>query len=214
MLNKKKAKDYFDYSVLHSFLESKVGQLWDKVYSEICHFADDKTEIGQEIRHRILWMVEKNVYILNGEAYTQHSHFPKIYPIEDLYVDPNTGFLCKGKYKSRSWKQPHTNKLEIDYIQSKFLPINLGFGDVYDFKQIKGCWFVYWITKNETTYPIYHNGVKVDDGIYIQENYHQRQLSKEEIKKNVTPNLQKGTNSKLYARIRTYLPASEWKLNG
>jgi hypothetical protein len=200
MLNKKVAKDYLDWSVFRKFLESKVGQPWDEVYHQVCKLADDRTGVGHELRQRIPWEVKlSGVIMRDGLPYTTHSHYGEEFPIDGLYVNPETGILEMGPYRPRrSWRQPHLDELEIDLIR-----INKD----EDYKKIHGGWFHCWTTKSDQGYyrinPITNLRERVE---YWVTSSHQRQLSLKEMKEYIFPNLSKGTNSKLYERTKYYLP--------
>jgi hypothetical protein len=92
MIDKRHPKDYIGGKVLTRFLESKVGQPWNDVFSEICSFADYRSKSGRELRRRLNWNVYIHVKMVNGEPYVSGCY--SSYPIHGLYVNPDTGILC------------------------------------------------------------------------------------------------------------------------
>jgi len=202
---KKKLKDYLNGDAFNCYLRSKVGQSWDKVYSEICSMADPRTSEGSLVRRDLKWHVNlSGVLMINGVPYTTRwgSHTTTgYYPIYGLYVHPETGILCEApKPDYVSWRQPHVDETDIDYIRLE---------DETEYKKIKGAWFHVWVDKRlRELYQYYPLDMK-----YIQiEN--KQQLSKKEIRDIIKPNLLKGTNQKFYDRVKEYIPASKWNLNG
>jgi hypothetical protein len=90
--------------VLFHWIESKVGQPWNNVYSELCSLADMRSKVGQTLRGQIGWTVEINVFIGDDDkAYSQKTG----YPVRNFYVHPKTGILCsplKVVYKPKPKK--------------------------------------------------------------------------------------------------------------
>jgi len=93
MIGKKHINDIRDGKALSHYLESKVGQPWDKVYSELCSLADHRSKVGMDLRKRIGWNIERDVFISeDGKPFTMGRYGP--YPVRCLYVHPKTGLIC------------------------------------------------------------------------------------------------------------------------
>ena len=52
-----------DFALLSRFLKSRVGQPWDKVYSEICAEADARSFAGHHLREWLEYAVEQNCLV-------------------------------------------------------------------------------------------------------------------------------------------------------
>lgn len=91
---------------LHRFLSSQVGQKWDKIYSEICKFADSRSTMGRHLLQHVGFEVDfpvlKNGKVCDsrGEEFVAWG-----YRRPGLYVDPKNGTLCRGKVQKR-WRKP------------------------------------------------------------------------------------------------------------
>lgn len=190
MMRVKHIKDYMGGRALRGLLESHIGQLWNDVYSKICSFADSRSTLGRELRHRIKWYVDLGNYK---------------YP--DLYVDSN-GILCKKEKKRINWRRPRPDEMEIDYI----LNPNVG-----EYIKINNGWFKVWIEEIKDTYPIdiileenIKKPIRSKVVLYKRHVEHKVQLSKKDVRDIIIPNLLKGTNKKFMNRIGYYIPASKW----
>lgn len=94
------------YGPFRRFLRSRVGQPWNKVYSEICENSQD--ELGHVLRERIEWTVELNCILIDGEVYTSQG---RNLSWRDFYVHPQTGNLCSNEEKRKRYKRTKpTNK--------------------------------------------------------------------------------------------------------
>ena len=71
---------------LGRYFESKIGQRWDDIYSEVCHANRANTYLA-DLRERVSWFVETNVIYYNGRpCKPKHS-----------WYDNNTGYLLPGQ---------------------------------------------------------------------------------------------------------------------
>lgn len=96
-----------DFSVLERFLHSRKGQPWDKVYSEICAEADERSFEGHHLREYI--PVEMHCTIEDGKVYDEHGHQIGRHWGE-FYVHPETQileYIPKLKPQRPDWP-PHT----------------------------------------------------------------------------------------------------------
>ena len=104
-----------DFSVLRRFLRSRVGQPWDKVYSEICAEADLRSFPGHHLREWLDYEVEQKCTIGDdGEVLDHRGNHVKNSHWEEFYVHPKTGILeFDGKKK---WKRtpPEQSVFEMD----------------------------------------------------------------------------------------------------
>ena len=95
---------YYDKEVsdflgpLYRFIQGRVGERWDDVYSEVCAHLKGRNAIQQHVVDHLLSEVEANVGIgkhgkligANGERLDSRHHRKPLY-----YVDPRNGILCK-----------------------------------------------------------------------------------------------------------------------
>jgi hypothetical protein len=105
---------------LRRFLRSKVGQLWNDVYSELCQRLDTNTMAGQHVIGHLWDYVERHVEIIDGSLYSKTSRWYRI-PLDrcygDLfYIHPETGILCAVEKAPRKQKQKseQTDILVVD----------------------------------------------------------------------------------------------------
>ncbi|MGD2181264.1 hypothetical protein [Lusitaniella coriacea] len=100
-------------SPLRNWLDSKVGQPWDDVYSKLCRNLDITTLSGQHILSHVWDFVERHVVMIDGVPYRKER---QTYPLggwwERFYVHPETGILCRiPKYKTQ---KPETRDDIVD----------------------------------------------------------------------------------------------------
>lgn len=98
-----------DSALLHRFLQSRTGQPWDQVYSEICKETDDRSFEGHHLREYLDYEVEQSCTInKDGEVLDQRGlHVARFWG--EFYVHPKTGNLeYIEKKRWRIPKTPHT----------------------------------------------------------------------------------------------------------
>jgi len=148
---------------MKKFLRSRVGQQWNKVWSEVCEHADSREIRGFHLRDHI----KNEVRGAGGQEYP-HGRYP--WHRNEFYVDAG-GFLREQKADYRKYKRPHDPD-ECYVGDNRFVRINnCWFDATYAVRQVKKQhwdWF-----KEEWTY------------YYKEEEYiaNQRQLSKKDLKK-------------------------------
>lgn len=92
------------YGPIRKFLQSKVGQRWDSVWSEVC--KNSKDELGSVLRERVLNVVavrctidEDGEFLIDGRRWVHY----------DFYVYPETNILTKSVNKPRRYPAPNLN---------------------------------------------------------------------------------------------------------
>ena len=90
---------------LKKYLESKVGQDWDDVYSEICQNMDKRSTVGAHIFTHLWQYVKKDCYIgaKTGKVYCEGGRSTPYY----FYVHPWTNKLCKVPQERPFWRRRH-----------------------------------------------------------------------------------------------------------
>ena len=91
----------YRYGPIKRFLQSKVGQPWDEVYSEICENAKD--DLGRVLRERITDYVSANCRMEDGKVVNIGWH--------GFYIHPETKVLCAEKKQSRRKYEKPTSKI-------------------------------------------------------------------------------------------------------
>lgn len=87
---------------LLNFLQRSVGRPWDKVYSEIRENLNLNKSIDYHVIQHLFNYVELNVDMIGGVPYHRHGYvYQGILKVDQLYVNPNTGILCKPKITKR-----------------------------------------------------------------------------------------------------------------
>lgn len=85
---------------LKRFLEKNVGRPWNDVYSEMCACLDKRKATGQHIFDHAMDMVETNCFLgANGKVC--HLRWGEQREVDDLYVHPRTGVLCRAVRPSK-----------------------------------------------------------------------------------------------------------------
>ena len=172
-----------NYKLINRYLESKIGQVWDKVYSEISNkFSEDYrlyvgrsvyTTPSEVIKIRFRSSYDNKMYEQMRLVHCDSGHIVDSWV--DLYVDAN-GILrkCDNKirYRLRLIDQPdehNPNPIEID-SNTKLI-----FED--------GIWYMQTITMRER-YEVQFRGTPQERIVkYKHPEYKKKQLSKKELKK-------------------------------
>lgn len=117
---------------LKSFLHSKVGRPWDKVYSELRRGLDVRKVTGRHIFDHLEFMVETDCSVgADRKAYTGDGR----YRVDGFYVHPKTGLLCfVPRQSARQRKKERSLQQDIDEVK---------LGRFHSYKQIENLW--YWI---------------------------------------------------------------------
>lgn len=87
---------------LKNFLNSKIGQNWDKVFSEICENIKLDSAVQKHVRDHVFDLIQKDVRVENKKVYYSISRFYNgTVEIRDgeLYIDPKTNIVRKYKRK-------------------------------------------------------------------------------------------------------------------
>ncbi len=80
-----------NFNLLRRFLKSRVGVLWDDVYSEICSTVDKRAFKGHHLHQWLKDCVQMNCYIKDDILYDQNDIELKPYSSADmLYIHPET----------------------------------------------------------------------------------------------------------------------------
>ena len=77
---------------LRRFLRSHVGRPWNKVWSEICEYADARSVVGTHLRAHVHDLVETRP-IMQGKAAYSRAGRPLV---NCFYVNPRTRLLCRS----------------------------------------------------------------------------------------------------------------------
>jgi hypothetical protein len=88
-------------SPLERFIRSKVGFLWDDVWSELCSGLSANSTTKKHVRDHVFDYVEVDVEMIDGEPYSKECYYR--YRLRKVtsrgnravfYVHPETGILC------------------------------------------------------------------------------------------------------------------------
>lgn len=105
---------YGDYSVLENFLKSRIGCLWNDVYSEICEHADPRSYYGHHFRECLQYSVYQNCFYQNDVLHSENGNtLNRRHMDGKMYVDPDSGKLAMLKIK-RDKKDKTKKVFEID----------------------------------------------------------------------------------------------------
>jgi hypothetical protein len=109
-------------SPLYNFIDSKVGCLWDEVYSEIRERVNPNSLQQIHLLDHIKDMVERNVVMVNnepyicGSRYTENGYFRLLSSgyVNYYYVHPVDGILRKAPFVSHKKKKEKKKYIWID----------------------------------------------------------------------------------------------------
>ncbi|NET50230.1 MAG: hypothetical protein F6K09_16255, partial [Merismopedia sp. SIO2A8] len=106
---------------LRGFLQSRVGQRWDDIYSELSQRLDRNTLTGQHVIQHLWSEVYRHVEIVDGVVYSKPGADGWCSGEElgrwcrEFYVHPETGVLCVVQRKPRRPKpKPDKNVIKIN----------------------------------------------------------------------------------------------------
>ena len=119
-------------SPLRRYLESKVGTLWDDVYSECCTTLDRRSMSGNHVFEHLRNMVTLTTVMVDGKVMELQSGSgaPMEIYYDSLYVHPETGLLCKNPGSRPKWTpKPDPNIMD-------------GPTDLTRYTKIDGIWYL------------------------------------------------------------------------
>lgn len=89
---------------LKRFLESKVGQHWDSVFSEICEGLKLTSAVQKHVRDHVFDYVHLNVFIEDKKVLVLRKYYGTQTELRngEMYVDPKTKVLKKYKVKNKT----------------------------------------------------------------------------------------------------------------
>lgn len=105
-----------DTTAFARFLESRLGDSWDEIYSDICASVDSRNGLGNRFHQSIGWMVEKEVFLSKtGGLCDKHGHELGGF-FDEFYIHPMTGKLERAeKIRYRTPTQQQT-VFEMDKV--------------------------------------------------------------------------------------------------
>lgn len=126
------------WSICCNFLDSKLGHNWDKVYSHICSYHEDKDKarMFKFMKEHIELFVDFNVTEENGILF--YSNGRKLSTYGTIY------YLKKGEKILRKFEQHYRCKKP----KKKFIQI-----DGRNFIKIEGVWYEFSYKRFEPIYP-------------------------------------------------------------
>lgn len=162
---------------LYRFIGSKVGQHWDKVYSEISQNLSVRSAVKQHVRDHLEDIIDIHTFVKNGIIYVTKKYYGG--PVElknsrkEYYVDPVTKIIKKNNFKkSKSQYRKEYKQYKIDHYNSHHRNI-----DGQRYRKDNGIW--YKISYNTYQVPIY----EVDRVLYVNQTDEIReQLNKKQLK--------------------------------
>lgn len=92
---RRRDKEFRDHlAPLKRLLAKNVGRPWDKVYSEICEYADRRSITGFHLLDHVDFFVERNCWI-EGRKVMSVGRWGGVGEVRGLYVHPRTRLLRK-----------------------------------------------------------------------------------------------------------------------
>jgi len=88
------------FNVLERFLIHRVGQPWDKVYSEACMVSDRRSFLGAELRDYLKKIVATECW-LDGRKLMHYDWQGHREAVAGLYVHPKTRVLLRAPQPAR-----------------------------------------------------------------------------------------------------------------
>lgn len=124
-----------DFAVLRRFLQSRIGQPWDKVYSEVCAEADYRSFKGHHLREWLEYEVEQNCYMEDSNVIDQRGvPLGRSWRWGEFYVHPVTGNLEYTQVEHSRQKRPVEKKIfeykNVQYCHHKGIWYRVKMADV------------------------------------------------------------------------------------
>jgi len=129
---------------LRRWLQSRVGDNWNDVFSEAAQVFKQGGFVGSHLRSKLLEMVERNTFMRDGEVWCLNQakwEVVKELPVHKLpkrcqlfYVHPETGFLCKIPDRPRP-------PLQLVQIELKFGGVRRWLTKDRLLLKLEGLWF-------------------------------------------------------------------------
>ncbi len=117
---------YGKYNI-HRYLESRVGDNWNTVYSDICEIANNTKSYNRDfILEQIGWNVVTNVVIVDGAPWSIGDWRSMELRNGALYI--NDGVLCK--YRKKRVKRKYVPGNDVEDKDGYFLKKNEGNGRI------------------------------------------------------------------------------------
>jgi hypothetical protein len=118
---------------LKRFLQSSVGRPWNDVYSEMCASLDKRKTTGQHIFDHVKRMVETNCFMGRDNKVFYRRWGNQECEVDDLYVHPKTGLLCRAEPPSkRELKRQRLLAEEVTWLASD---------NETGFRKYQGIWY-------------------------------------------------------------------------
>src|SRR5262245_46976275 len=89
---------------LRRYLESRLGEPWNKTFAQICAHVDRSNPVQDHVRDHLDDYVLRHVQIINGKLCVAEGwHFgrPVCQSYKPFYVCPKTGLLKRIRWKSK-----------------------------------------------------------------------------------------------------------------
>lgn len=188
---------------LRRWLESKVGQPWDKVYSEACKVIKPNSTVKNHIKVHLLDMVVQDAVLIDGvpcqvvrwgNGYTEIGHSSW----NTLYVHPVSKLLLSHKPKKFVPPVKEVTKIALKSNKSKpsgiVLPFGMGFVTDQKYNEvlekIHGIWYFAKTITGVTTHYTTGTGRWVPRSYQkdFEHTYFKRQLNKKELKQHKLTN--------------------------
>ena len=126
---------------LRRFIRSRVGQLWDDVYSEISQHLSVTNAVQQHVRDHLEDFVCVRTSMVNGEVWIS-GRWGQVKPVRDswmeFYVDPCTGILCLNADRE-TWQ--HRQRREADARKAEEAAKIHVAGDSTEYRKVDGIWY-------------------------------------------------------------------------
>lgn len=118
--NRWRSRYFSDHlSPLYGWLRSRVGQPWDRVYSQLCQKLDNRTLSGRHIFSHVWNYVERYAIIIDGVPYARDRQMLPLWrggwrSRPQLYVHPETGVLCAASRPVATQPRPNQQIVIVD----------------------------------------------------------------------------------------------------
>ena len=146
---------------LRRFLYKQTGRPWNKVYSEICKYADSRSTMGNHLRDHVFMEIEFEVTHYDGRVYMNPKYYSGFIELwkDALYVDTKDGLLKQYKRGVARWNNKLWNNYSIEKkIASSFKPYKVQHGSIikeYDLELIDEKLYKTCITNNNAEFRTY-----------------------------------------------------------
>lgn len=185
--------------LLNQFLISRIGRVWNAVFSELVENIDSKTWVALKVREMISWTVYTHTWYEDGRLL---GVLPGSYYCKPTILIDENGKSDASLYRSRTFyvdpidyklktlkKEPRKYNYRLPIMRNKYTPVivpheNTFLSGQYRFFKEDGIWYKYLQVKvkcDDKNSSTVHYNLRIGNSYYLLKD--KKQLNKKELQK-------------------------------